>query len=59
MQRLDLGVGGSGSCGVPQVLIEALLAQGADRLEAVSLQADHLGTSPLTWKLDTGVRWTP
>ena len=31
-----LAVGGFGLCGVPSVLIEALLEQGADRLEAVS-----------------------
>lgn len=31
-----LAVGGFGLCGVPEVLIEALLDQGADRLEAVS-----------------------
>ncbi|GAA1913613.1 CoA transferase subunit A [Nocardioides lentus] len=31
-----LSVGGFGLCGVPSVLIEALLAQGADDLEAVS-----------------------
>ncbi|MGN6130246.1 MAG: CoA transferase subunit A [Nocardioidaceae bacterium] len=31
-----LAVGGFGLCGVPEVLIEALLGQGADELEAVS-----------------------
>lgn len=31
-----LAVGGFGLCGIPTVLIEALLAQGADQLEAVS-----------------------
>jgi 3-oxoacid CoA-transferase subunit A len=31
-----LAVGGFGLCGIPSVLIEALLEQGADRLEAVS-----------------------
>lgn len=32
----SLAVGGFGLCGVPHVLIEALLAQGADELETVS-----------------------
>ena len=32
----SLAAGGFGLCGVPEVLIEALLAQGADELEAVS-----------------------
>ncbi|GGF49303.1 succinyl-CoA--3-ketoacid-CoA transferase [Marmoricola endophyticus] len=34
-----LAVGGFGLCGIPSVLIEALLAQGADELEAVSNNA--------------------
>jgi 3-oxoacid CoA-transferase subunit A len=32
----SLAVGGFGLCGIPQVLIEALLVQGADELETVS-----------------------
>ena len=31
-----IAVGGFGLCGIPTVLIEALLEQGADELEAVS-----------------------
>ena len=31
-----IAVGGFGLCGIPSVLIEALLEQGADELEAVS-----------------------
>src|SRR3546814_16518465 len=31
-----LAVGGFGLCGIPSVLIDALLAQGAEHLEAVS-----------------------
>ncbi len=35
----SLSVGGFGLCGIPSVLIRALLDQGADRLEAVSNNA--------------------
>ncbi|WP_081684238.1 CoA-transferase [Granulicoccus phenolivorans] len=45
----SLAVGGFGVCGIPSVLIDALLAQGADDLEVISNNAgiDGVGLGTL------------
>ena len=44
-----LAVGGFGLCGIPSVLIEALLEQGADRLEAVTKRGSSASGPTSTW----------